>query len=339
MELVDVAVIGAGPVGLFSVFSCGMMGLKCCVIESMDEVGGQCSELYPEKPICNLPGHQSILAKDLIVSVKGQIAQFSPIFVTGQRAVSLERDEAGERFIITASNGAIVSAMSVIIAVGAGAFSPRKLPAEGACKLEGKSLFYSIKDKKKFNGKRIVVIGGGDPVVDWSIALSHIASRVSVVHRRDTFRAYQGNIARMNDLVGRGKISVYTPFSVKEMFYDDEALSTKIILSRAGIVGEGGSSCNTIAIETDYALAFLGSESDMGEIKNWGLSMQRNKIEVSQATCETNVSGVYAVGDCALYDNKLTLLMTGFCESIQAAYSISKKIRPDTSSKKACFFS
>lgn len=319
MESTDVVIIGTGPVGLFTIFECGMMGLKCHAVDALDSVGGQCRALYPEKPIYDIPAHPTILGGELIDNLEAQAAPFDPVFHLDQRVEELERfDEHHWR--IKTSKGTEIKAKAVIIAAGVGAFGPNRPPIADIEEYEGKSVFYYVRNRSQFDGKRIVIAGGGDSAVDWAIALAESAERVYMVHRRDKFRAAPESVKQMHDLTDQGKIEIITPYQLKSLQGANGQLSAIEIADLDG---------NNRVLEADALLAFFGLSMNLGPITEWGLNLDNKHITVDPLTMKTNAAGIYAVGDVADYPNKLKLILTGFSEAAQAAHQIRAQIFPD----------
>ncbi|MEM9469081.1 MAG: NAD(P)/FAD-dependent oxidoreductase [Pseudomonadota bacterium] len=313
----DVAIIGAGPVGLFAVFECGMLGMKSCVIDSLDEIGGQCTALYPEKPIYDIPAFPEILAGDLIENLEKQAAPFNPNYQLSQQVVSISKENSLWQLKTSANN--VVKAKAIIVAAGAGAFGPNKPPLEGLEEYEGKSVFYMIRKKEEFRDKKVVIAGGGDSAVDWALALQGIAAHVSLVHRRDKFRAAPENVQRLRDLDAEGKLDLVVPFQLKSLEGQGGVLESVCVTGKEG----------DRKIEADVLLPFYGLAADLGPIKDWELDIESNTLVADPSTCETNIEGIYAVGDIVSYKNKLKLILTGFSEVATAAHAIYKQINPD----------
>jgi len=313
----DVAIIGAGPVGLFTVFQCGMLGLKSHVIDSLEDIGGQCSALYPEKPIYDIPSHPEILAGDLIENLQKQAAPFNPIYHLSQQVVSMSQDNG--LWILKTSTNNEISAKAVIIAGGAGAFGPNKPPLEKLEQYEGTSIFYMVREKKAFEGQDIVIGGGGDSAVDWAIALAPIAKSVTVVHRRDKFRAAPDNVKKMHNMAEQGLINMAVPYQLSDLKGDGNKLSSVIVKGKEG----------EKTLKADALLLFYGLSMDLGPINDWSLDIEGGQIKVDPSTSQTNQDTIYAVGDIAAYKNKLKLILTGFSESAMAAHDIRRKLYPD----------
>ena len=312
----DVAIIGAGPAGLFTVFQCGMLGLSCQVLDALPEIGGQCTALYPEKPIYDIPGFPKIAAGDLIAGLEAQVAPFKPQFHMGSPVTGLTRKDG--RFAVSNAAGVSIDAGAVIIAGGAGAFGPNKPPLPGIEGYEGKSVFYMVRKREDFAGKRVVIAGGGDSAVDWALSLSEIA-KVSVIHRRDQFRAAPGNVEQLKKLAAAGKIDLVIPYQLKALEGDGTTMSGVQIATLDGDVK---------TIEADVLLAFFGLAAKLGPVAEWGFKIEGNHIVTDPATGKTGVDGVFAVGDIATYPNKLKLIATGFAEAAGAVHAAYAHLNP-----------
>ncbi len=315
----DVAIIGAGPVGLFAVFECGMLKLKCHVLDALDFVGGQCAALYPEKPIYDIPAHPAIEGLALIEQLAAQAAPFAPTYHLGQQVTGLARQTDGS-WQLTTSAGTRVTAKAVIIAAGCGAFGPNRPPLENLASYEGKSVFYLVKSKQEFAGKRVVIAGGGDSAVDWTIALQGIASHVALVHRRPKFRAAPESVARLDALVAEGKVELVTPYQLSALEGTHGQLSGVVLEDL-----DGGKK----TIPADILLPFFGLAMELGPIAQWGLNLEKNHIATAPTTAATSVPGIFAIGDIATYAGKLKLILCGFSEAAFAAHSAQKVVRPD----------
>ena len=315
----DVIIIGAGPVGLFAVFQCGMLGLKTHVVDALPEIGGQCTALYPEKPIYDIPAWPQITGGDLIVQLEKQAEPFDPVYHLNQQATGLKKDADG-KWVVTTSNGTEITAPAIMIAAGAGAFGPKRPPLEGLESFENKSVFYMVREREAFRGKRIVIAGGGDSAVDWALSLSELAEHVMVVHRRPKFRAAPDSVEKMKALEAEGKIEMVIPYQLAGLEGSDGQLSSVIVKTLDG---------ETRALEADILLPFFGLATDLGPISDWGLNIVRNTIDIHQSTSATSEPGIYAVGDVANYDKKVKLILCGFSEVALAAHDIYHYIHPD----------
>jgi len=317
-DIRDVAIIGAGPVGLFAIFECGMMGMSCHVIDSLPEIGGQCTALYPEKPIYDIPGYPMVEAGELIRKLEEQAAPFKPEYHLNQQVVGMGNKDA--IWNIETSAGNILQAKTIIIAAGAGAFGPNRPPLDDIESYEGISVFYMVKNKADFIDKDIVIAGGGDSAIDWAIALSDIAKSVHLVHRRDKFRAMPESVARMNVLAQVGKINLLTPYQLHGLKGNNGNLSDVIVKDKSG---------EERAIKADTLLPFYGLSTNLGPIKEWNLDLLGSEISVHPTTAATNIDRIYAIGDIAAYDNKKKFILTGFSEAAFAAHHIHQVLYPD----------
>jgi thioredoxin reductase (NADPH) len=314
----DVVIVGAGPVGLFAVFQCGMLGFKCHVVDSLDVLGGQCTALYPEKPIYDIPAFPSVSGADLISHLEEQAKPFNPVYHLGQQVIRLS-GKAGD-FTLTTSRDATITCKAIIIAAGAGAFGPHRPPLAGIENFEGQSVLYAVRQKEMFKNKRIVIAGGGDSAVDWANALADDATHITLVHRRDKFRAAPSSLDRLAAYQQQGRITILTPYQLDDVEGDNGYLKSVTVSSLDG---------DKKIIQADYLLPFFGLSTSLGPIADWGLSLDNNHITTNQATAETSVAGIYAVGDIAHYPHKLKLILTGFADVAQAAHGIYRQLKPD----------
>lgn len=315
----DIAIVGAGPVGLFAVFECGMLGLTCHVIDTLDAIGGQCTALYPEKPIYDIPGYPMIEASQLIDRLTEQAAPFAPTYHLGQTVTGLAQVD-GDCWHLTTSKGTEIDAAAILIAAGTGAFGFNRPPLEGIEAYEGKSVFYLVARREDFRGKRLVIAGGGDSAVDWTLALADIAAHITLVHRRAKFRAAPESVSRLTALVDQGAVDLATPYQLAGLDGDDGRLDAVLLKSLDG---------EQRRVEADALLPFYGLAATLGPIADWGLALDHNVIPVDPATCETNLPGVHAIGDMADYPGKLKLILTGFAEAAAAAHAAFARARPD----------
>jgi len=316
----DIVIVGAGPVGLFTVFECGMVRLSCHVVDVLDDAGGQCTALYPEKPIYDIPGFPKVDAAELIVRLKAQAAPFKPVYHLGEQVQSLEALTGGFWKLITAK-GTVLQARAVILAAGVGAFGPNRPPLDGIEAFESKSVFYYVTQRENFRGKRVVIAGGGDSAVDWALSLAEIAARVSVIHRRDRFRAAPDSEARLKALASDGKIDLVVPYQLHSLDGADGQITAVNVATLDGVEKK---------IPADVLLPFFGLSMSLGPIAEWGLALERNQIAVDPATAATNLAGIFAVGDVVTYPGKLKLILTGFAEAAIAARSAYALVHPET---------
>ena len=316
----DVVIVGAGPVGLFAVFECGMVRLNCHVVDVLDDAGGQCTALYPEKPIYDIPGFPRIEAAELVVRLKAQAAPFRPVYHLGEQVQALEALSGGF-WRVTTSKGTVIQARAVIVAAGVGAFGPNRPPLPGIEAYEGKSVFYYVTQRETFRGKRVVIAGGGDTAVDWALSLAEVAARVSVIHRRDKFRAAPESEARLKALAKAGRIDLVVPYQLHGLEGRDGQLKAVIVSTLDGASRQ---------IEADMLLPFFGLSMSLGPIADWSLALEHNQIAVDPSTAATSKPGIFAVGDIVTYPGKLKLILTGFSEAAIAARSAYALVHPET---------
>ena len=314
----DVAIIGAGPVGLFAIFECGMLRMRTHVIDTLDMLGGQCAALYPEKPIYDVAGHPAIEAQELVHKLAQQAAPFHPVYHLGQQVTGLRQLEDGG-FRLETSRGQTIGAKAVILAAGCGAFGPNRPPLDGLEAYEGKSVFYMVHRREAFRGQRIVIAGGGDSAVDWAISLADVAEQVMVVHRRPKFRAAPESAARLDQLAESGKIDLVVPYQLHGLEGTNGHLSAVVVADLDG---------NERRLEADVLLPFFGLSMNLGPIAEWGLALDRHTVSIDPSTAATNIPGVFAVGDIATYKGKLKLITTGFAEAAHAAHAIHPLVHP-----------
>lgn len=316
----DIIIIGAGPVGLFTVFEAGLLKLKCHLIDSLPQPGGQCSEIYPKKPIYDIPGFPSVLAGELIDNLMEQAAPFKPGFTLGEAALSIEKTD-DNHFIVTTVKGTQHRAPIVMIAGGLGVFEPRKPPITNLADFEDKGVEYIIKDPEFYRGKRCVIAGGGDSALDWSIFLTEnkIASEVVLVHRSASFRGHLDSVQKVIDLSEKGQITLITEAEVVGLAGSDKL--EKVIIQH-NTQGE-------IVRDTDHFIPLFGLKPSLGPIADWGLEIEKNAIKVDTLDYSTNIPGIYAIGDVNTYENKLKLILCGFHEGTLAVQSAFARIHPD----------
>ena len=316
----DIIIIGAGPVGLFTVFEAGLLKLKCHLIDSLPQPGGQLTEIYPKKPIYDIPGYPTVDAGELVDNLMEQIAPFKPSFTLGESAVSIDEVE-DSKFVVTTNKGTKHKAPIVMIAGGLGVFEPRKPPVENLEKYEDKGVEYIIKDPEFYRGKSVVVAGGGDSALDWSIYLieNKIVKDLSLVHRRNSFRGHLDSVQKVMNLADAGKINLITEAEVIGIDGDDALKSVTIKHNKQGEFKK----------EADHFVPLFGLKPTLGPIADWGLAIEKNAIVVDTVDYSTNRAGIYAIGDVNTYQGKLKLILCGFHEGTIAVQSAFARIHPD----------
>lgn len=315
----DIVIIGAGPVGLFTIFEAGMLKMRCHVVDALEAVGGQCSALYPEKPIYDIPAHPSILAQELIEKLEAQAAPFAPTYHLGQTVDKITKNSAGGWNVTTSKNTSI-NCKAIIIAAGCGAFGPNRPPMQNLEEYEGKSVFYLVGKREEFRGKKVVIAGGGDSAVDWAISLCELTQKLYVVHRRAKFRCAPESESKLQALVANGKIELVIPYQLDSLEGKDGKISSVIVSTLEG---------EKRALEADILLPFFGLAMDLGAIANWGLNLEHNHIKVTPPSMTTSEAGIFAIGDIATYEGKLKLILSGFAEAAQAAHAARALIYPN----------
>ena len=318
MITTDILIIGAGPTGLFAVFEAGLLKLRCHLIDALGQPGGQLTEIYPKKPIYDIPGFPEIMAGDLVKNLMNQIASFHPGFTLGERAETIEKDNEGQ-FIVTTNKGTMHRAPIVAIAGGLGSFEPRKPPIENITDFEDKGVEYVIRDPEIFSEKNVVVAGGGDSALDWTIYLSDLADEISLVHRRSGFRGAPDSVQKVKELHAKGRINLITEAQVV-------GLSGNTHLNSVTIRKNDGSK---VEKPTNYFVPLFGLSPKLGPIADWGLTLEKNAIVVDTLDYSTNIPGIYAIGDINTYEGKLKLILCGFHEATLMCQSAYKRIYPD----------
>ena len=314
----DILIIGAGPVGLFAVFEAGLLGLKCHIIDALAKPGGQCAEIYPKKPIYDIPGMPEVMAGDLIDNLLEQIKPFSPGYTLGERAEKLIKNEDGSFDVVTNMNK-VHNAKVIAIAGGLGSFEPRKPPLDRILDYEGKGVEYMVKNPEYFQDKKIVIAGGGDSALDWTIELSKLAKKVTLVHRRNEFRGAVDSVEKVQKLKNSSIIDVITPAEVIKLSGKDKLESLEINHNN-----------DFKTIETDFFIPLFGLVPKLGGISNWGLDLEKNSIVVNNSLdYQTNLPGVFAIGDINTYPGKLKLILCGFHEATLMCQSAYKIINPN----------
>ena len=315
----DILIIGAGPTGLFTVFEAGLLKLRCHLIDALPQQGGQCSEIYPKKPIYDIPAYPEILAGDLTDKLMEQIKQFEPGFTLAERAETIEKQEDGS-FIVTTNKGTKHQAPVVAIAGGLGSFEPRKPPIPGIADYEDKGVEYMIKEPELYRDKDVVIAGGGDSALDWSIFLTDIAKSVTLVHRRNEFRGALDSVDKVQELKDAGKINLVTPAEVKGIVGKNRV---------EGVLIEQKDK-EQYTLKCDHFIPLFGLSPKLGPIANWGLEIEKNAIKVNNALdYQTNIPGIYAIGDVNTYPGKLKLILCGFHEATLMCQSAFQRIFPD----------
>jgi thioredoxin reductase (NADPH) len=316
MKKTDTVIIGAGPVGLFAVHQLGIKGLKSIVIDNLDKTGGQCIELYPDKPIYDIPAVPECTGEELTKKLLEQIKPFNTEFFLNERVEEVKQDK--ENWIVKTNNNNEFLAPNIIIAGGVGSFEPRKLSVKEAEKFEGKSLFYAVRNKDQFKNKNISIFGGGDSALDWALELSKF-SKVNLIHRREEFRGAPHTLSEIKKLEKDGKISIKTPCQLDSIEGDANIKSITLKFDDG----------KTEKIKTDIVLSFFGLIMKLGPIAEWGLSMNKKTIEVNSENFQTNKKGIFAAGDICTYPGKLKLILSGFHEVALASVECFKRARPN----------
>ena len=316
MTNTDVVIVGAGPTGLFCAHQLGIIGLKCEIVDNLDKIGGQCIELYPDKPIYDIPAIPECTGEELTKNLIDQIKPFNFNFNLNERVQEIKNEN--NNWILKTSKGKEFNSPNIVIAGGVGSFEPRKFHSKSCEKFEGKSVLYSIKDKSIFKNKSVVIFGGGDSALDWAIELSK-DSKVALIHRRDEFRGAQASVEKVKELQKNNKLEVITKYSIKDVKGDKSLESVEI-------KDESGKSKN---LKTDYVLGFFGLIMQLGPILEWGLNIDKKTIPVNTESFETNKKGIFAIGDICSYPGKLKLILSGFHEGALAARGCFKYARPD----------
>lgn len=317
----DILIIGAGPTGLFAVFEAGLLKLKCHIIDALPQPGGQLAELYPKKPIYDIPGFPEVLAGDLVDNLMEQIKSFQPGFTLGEKAQTIEKLDDGS-FIVTTDAGTKHQAPIIAIAGGLGSFEPRKPKIDRLLDFEKRGVEYMIKDPEKFRDQSVVIAGGGDSALDWSIFLADVASEVTLVHRRNEFRGALESVDRVKELKDMGKIKLITPAEIVNLKGNERLKSV--------VIRKNNNPQEDIELATDYFIPLFGLSPKLGPIADWGLEIEKNAIKVDNTLdYQTNIPGIYAIGDVNTYPGKLKLILCGFHEATLMCQSAFQKIHPD----------
>lgn len=318
MITTDICIIGAGPVGLFAVFEAGLLKMRCHLIDALPQVGGQLSEIYPQKPIYDIPGYPEVKAQELVDNLMDQIKPFNPTFSLGERVDHIAKQNDGS-YILTTSDKTKVHAQVIVIAGGLGCFEPRKPVIENLENFEGKGITYMVKNPETFRDKKVILAGGGDSALDWAIYLSNIAERVTLVHRNETFRGAPDSAAKVFDLANNGKIDLILSANLKSLGGNGK-LNSVTLENKAK---------EEIKIDADYLIPLFGLSPKLGPIADWGLSIDKNAIEVDTRDYSTGVERIYAIGDINTYEGKLKLILCGFHEAAIMMHSAFKYVYPD----------
>jgi thioredoxin reductase (NADPH) len=314
----DILIIGAGPVGLFTVFEAGLLKMRCHLIDALPQVGGQLSEIYPKKPIYDIPGYPSVLAGDLVQNLMKQIEPFKPTFTLGERAETIERLEDGKFRLVTSRKTEIIAPV-IMIAGGLGSFEPRKPPISNITNFEDKGVEYIVRDPEFYRNKRIVISGGGDSALDWSIFLADVAADLTLIHRRSEFRGALDSVEKVMHLRESGRIKVITQAEVIGLQGNGHLESVEIRHDTEG----------SIIRETDHFIPLFGLSPKLGPIADWNLAIDKNAIEVNTVDYSTSVEGIFAIGDINTYQGKLKLILCGFHEGTMAVQSAFKIVFPN----------
>jgi thioredoxin reductase (NADPH) len=319
MITTDIAIVGAGPVALFAIFEAGLLKMRCHLIDYLPQVGGQLSEIYPKKPIYDIPGFPSVLAQELVDNLVKQAEPFNPGYTLGERIETLEK--RGEKdFLLTTNLGTQIQAKVIVIAGGLGCFEPRKPEVEGLEKFEnGKGINYMILDPEKYRNKKMVIAGGGDSALDWTIFLSEVCSELTLVHRSESFRGTPDSVNKVFKLAEEGKIKLHLNTNLNYVNGNGKLNSVAMTNSKTN---------EQSIIDTDHLIPLFGLSPKLGPIENWGLNIDKNAIEVNTEDYSTNIPGIYAIGDINTYKNKLKLILCGFHEAALMAHSAYKYINP-----------
>tara|TARA_Y100000590_G_scaffold207536_1_gene234977 strand:- start:8668 stop:9684 length:1017 start_codon:yes stop_codon:yes gene_type:complete len=312
----DVLIIGAGPTGLFAAHQINLIGLKCEIVDNLDKIGGQCIELYPDKPIYDIPAVPECTGEELTKNLIKQLKPFDIKFHLNERVDEVKK--VNEKWEVKTNKGTMFTTPNIIIAGGVGSFEPRKFSPKECEKFENKSVFYSIKDKSIFKDKKVSIFGGGDSALDWAIELSNTSS-VNLIHRRDEFRGAQASVDKVKELANEGKIKLLTKYQLKNVNGSEKLESIDIMHDDKNIIN----------LKSDFVLGFFGLIMQLGPIANWGLNLNKKTIEVDTEKFETNQKGIYAIGDICNYPGKLKLILSGFHEGALAARACFKLARPN----------
>lgn len=316
----DICIIGAGPVGLFAVFEAGLLKMRCHLVDVLPQPGGQLSEIYPKKPIYDIPGYPEVNAQQLVDNLMKQIAPFHPTFTLGEKVKMVRRLEDGA-FELTTSDNTVIRCKAIVIAAGLGSFEPRKPAIDNLEKFEGKDkgILYMIRDPEAFRGKRLVLAGGGDSALDWTLFLSNVAGKLTLIHRNETFRGAPDSGEKVFALAREGKIDLYMNSDLESVKGGDRLESITLV----------DKDQRQVTIDTDYLIPLYGLSPKLGPIADWGLALDKNNIQVNTLDYSTSVPGIYAIGDINTYPGKLKLILCGFHEAALMAHSAFKYVYPN----------
>jgi thioredoxin reductase (NADPH) len=318
MITTDICIVGAGPVGLFAVFEAGLLKMRCHLVDALPQIGGQLSEIYPQKPIYDIPGYPTVNAQELVDNLKLQIDPFHPTFTLGERVETIERQE-DKSFIVGTSDHTKIHCKVIVIAGGLGCFEPRKPAVERLEDFEGKGVAYMVKDPETFRDKEIVLAGGGDSALDWTIFLANVAKKVTLVHRGETFRGAPDSAEKVFHLAQEGKINLILKSNVTKIDGDDRLKEVTIV----------GADNNATTISADYLIPLFGLSPKLGPIADWGLNVEKSAIQVNTFDYSTNIEGIFAIGDINTYPGKLKLILCGFHEAALMCQSAFKYVYPN----------
>ena len=319
MITTDVVIVGAGPCGLFQVFELGLLGLKAEVIDSIRQPGGQCTELYPDKPIYDIPAIPVCTGDELTEQLMQQIAPFEAGMHLGEEVTVVQRQD-DDSFLVETSAGKQFNAKAVVIAAGVGSFQPRPLRADGIDAFEGKSVHYRVRNPEQFAGKRLAILGGGDSALDWVLELAKIAEHITLVHRRDEYRAAPASVEKMRELAAAGQVTVIEKAKVTALHGEGDQVASMTVQPKEG---------DAVVVDADQVLVFFGLAPKLGPIADWGLDINRKTINVDTEKFETSEPGIYAVGDINFYPGKKKLILCGFHEAALAAFAIKQRVEPE----------
>lgn len=318
MITTDICIIGAGPVGLFAVFEAGLLKMRCHLVDALPQIGGQLSEIYPKKPIYDIPGFPEVKAEELVANLHQQILPFKPTFTLGERVEKLTKLDDNS-FLLTTSDGTEINAKVIVIAGGLGCFEPRKPEVDQLEYFEGKGVVYMVKDPEKFRSKKLVIAGGGDSALDWAIYLTDVAERVTLVHRSESFRGAPDSTEKVFHLASEGKLDLILNSNLHAL-QGNGTLKAVDVVDKQGVVRN---------IEADYMIPLFGLSPKLGPIGEWGLNIDKNAIEVNTFDYSTNIPGIFAIGDINTYPGKLKLILCGFHEAALMAQSAFKFVYPN----------